>query len=186
VSRVPPQPSGGKDQPATEELEQLEELGDDAIIAQQQGAHAPKPRAQVTEEARSIVISDHPAPGSSPPPAPALPQDPGARRDRSEKTVVIRDRRQIDELRREIEKRRPKAPAATAMPGLWVWIVVGLAAFLTGGLVALFATRQDAATAAPVPSSALPAPDLPAPAAPSSEPPSVSIDELPIEDGQKR
>jgi hypothetical protein len=57
---------------------------------------------------------------------------------------------------------------------------------LTGGVVALLATRQDAETAAPVPSSTLPAPDTLAPAAPSSEPPSVSIDELPIEEGKKR
>src|SRR6188768_3919942 len=54
VSRVPPHPSGGKNLPEVAEVEQLEELGDDAIIAHQQGAHAPKPRAQVTEEARSV------------------------------------------------------------------------------------------------------------------------------------
>ena len=74
MSRVPPPPLAGKDlravpAPEPEELEQLEELGDDAIIAQQQGAHIPKPRAQVTEEARSVVISDHPLQGSRPPPS---------------------------------------------------------------------------------------------------------------------
>lgn len=172
MSRVPPQ------QP--EELEQLEELGDDAIIAQQQGAHAPKPRAQVTEEARSIVISDHPPKGSSRPPA----ADPGSKRERSEKTVVIRDRKKIDELRAEIERRRPKP--APVMPGVWLWVVVGVAAFLMGGLVALFATREEEAGAAPVPSAALEAPVAPAAPAPSTEVPSVSIDELPIEGGKKR
>ena len=162
MSRVPPQPTGGKDDPpGTEELEQLEELGDDAIIAQQQGAHVPKPRAQVTEEARSIVISDHPPKGSSPPPAGAL-----------------------DELRREIERRKPK-PAA-AMPGLWLWVTVGVVAFVTGGLVALFATHEDEAGVAPLPSAGAAQPAVPVSPAPSSEPPSVSIDELPIEDGKKR
>ena len=131
MSRVPPQ------QP--EELEQLEELGDDAIIAQQQGAHAPKPRAQVTEEARSVVISDHPPKGSSRPPA----ADASSKRERSEKTVVIRDRKKIDELRAEIERRKPKP--APAMPGVWLWVVVGLAAFLMGGLVALFAVKNGKA-----------------------------------------
>jgi len=188
VSRVPPQPSGGKDlRPGAEpeELEQLEELGDDAIIAQQQGAHVPKPRAQVTEEARSVVISDHPPQGSSPPPATAPRQDDPKRRERSEKTVVIRDRRKIDELRKEIELRKQKM-VQPAGPGLWIWVVVGLAAFLMGGLVALFATREEETNVAPIPSAALQQPS-PTPATTNSaEPPSVSIDELPIEDGKKR
>jgi len=187
VSRVPPHAIGGPDLPRAEELEQLEELGDDAIIAQQQGAHAPKPRVQVTEEARSIVISDHPTPGSNPPSAPKIPVDPSSRKrsDRTEKTVVIRDRRQIEELRREMAKRRPPA-AAEPTKGILLWVIVGVAAFLTGGLVALFATRDESsAVATPTPVvSAFAAPSA-APAV-TSEPPSVSIDELPIEGGKKK
>jgi hypothetical protein len=187
VSRVPPHASGGSDLSGAEELEQLEELGDDAIIAQQQGAHVPKPRAQVTEEARSIVISDHPAPGSNPPVTPQIPADqPHKKRsERTEKTVVIRDRRQIDELRREIAKRKPK-PAPEPTQGVLLWVIVGVAAFLTGGLVALLATREDAAVksvAVPVTS------DLPAQSAAPAvtvEPPKVSIDELPIEGSKKK
>jgi hypothetical protein len=189
VSRVPPQPSGGKDlRPGAgpEDLEQLEELGDDAIIAQQQGAHAPKPRAQVTEEARSVVISDHPPQGSSAPPARAPAQVEPKRRERTEQTVVIRDRRKIDELRKEMELRKQKMMAAQAAgPGVWIWVVVGLAAFLMGGLVALFATRDVESGVAPIPSAALQAP-APAPVATeSTEPPSVSIDELPVEGSKK-
>ena len=182
VSRVPPHATGGPDLPRAEELEQLEELGDDAIIAQQQGAHVPKPRVQVNEEARSIVISDHPTPGSNPPSAPKIPVDPSSRKrsDRTEKTVVIRDRRQIEELRREMAKRRPQA-APPPGKGLLLWVIVGIAAFLAGGLVALFATSdEDSAPAAPAPAvSALAAPSV-APAV-TAEPPSVSIDQLPIE-----
>ena len=187
MSRVPPHASPGSDPPGADELEQLEELGDDAIIAQQQGAHAPKPRAQVTEEARSIVISDHPPSGSNPPAAPKIPPDPGTKKrsERTEKTVVIRDRRQIDELRREMAKRKPK-PGLVAKRGLLLWVIVGVAAFLTGGLVALLATRRDSASAA----SAKPAvSEIAAPsAAPvaTTEPPSVSIDELPIEGSKKK
>lgn len=187
MSRVPPHAFGGPDLPRADELEQLEELGDDAIIAQQQGAHAPKPRVQVTEEARSIVISNHPAPGSHPPSAPKIPTDSGGRKrsERTEKTVVIRDRRQIEELRREMEKRRPRAAPAPSK-GLLLWVIVGVAAFLTGGLVALFATREEGVEAA-VPSPALSALPLPstAPIA-TTEPPSVSIDELPIEGGKNK
>jgi hypothetical protein len=184
VSRVPPRASGGSDLPGAEELEQLEELGDDAIIAQQQGAHVPKPRAQVTEEARSIVISEHPGLHEAPPSAP---KKPGSRKrsERTEKTVVIRDRRQIEELRREMEKRKPVAPQPPRQ-GVLLWVIVGVAAFLTGGLVALFATRDDAgvpaATAPPV-SAEVPVPSA-APAVPN-EPPSVSIDQLPIEGSKK-
>ena len=188
MSRVPPHASGGHDQARADELEQLEELGDDAIIAQQQGAHAPKPRVQVNEEARSIVISDHPAPGSNPPDGPKIPADPAVKKrsERTEKTVVIRDRRQIDELRREIEKRKPKASAAfPPTQGLLLWVIVGVVAFLTGGLVALFATRDDhAATGVAKPVvSELPKPSA-APVVPV-EPPSVSIDQLPIEGSKK-
>ena len=187
VSRVPPHASGGSDLPGAEELEELEELGDDAIIAQQQGAHVPKPRVQVTEEARSIVISDHPAPGSNPPVGPKIPaNEPSKKRsDRTEKTVVIRDRRQIDELRREIAKRKPK-PAPEPTQGVLLWVIVGVAAFLTGGLVALLATREDSPSsnfAKPVTS------DLPAASAAPAvtvEPPKFSIDELPIEGSKKK
>lgn len=183
MSRVPPHASGGPDLPRADELEQLEELGDDAIIAQQQGAHVPKPRVQVTEEARSIVISEHPTGGSRAGSHP--PSAPKKRTDRTEKTVVIRDRRQIEELRREMAKRRP-APQPAPTKGLLLWVIVGAAAFLAGGLVALFATRDEsAAVATPAPAvSALPQPSA-APVAPT-EPPSVSIDELPIEGGKKK
>jgi hypothetical protein len=187
VSRVPPRASGGSDLPRAEELEQLEELGDDAIIAQQQGAHVPKPRVQVTEEARSIVISEHPAPGSIPASAPKIPGKAGSRKrsERTEKTVVIRDRRQIEELRREMAKRKPVA-APPPRQGVLLWVIVGVAAFLTGGLVALFATREDEgvpATTAPAVSAEVPAPSV-APVTPT-EPPSVSIDQLPIEGSKK-
>jgi hypothetical protein len=189
VSRVPPHASGGRDQPRAEELEQLEELGDDAIIAQQQGAHAPKPRVQVTEEARSIVISDHPAPGTNPPNVPQIPGAPKAKKrsERTEKTVVIRDRRQIDELRREIEKRKPTTVAPVPPGrGLLLWVIVGVAAFLAGGLAALIATRDDATAAAGAkPAVSELAKPSAAPVVTATEPPSVSIDQLPIEGSKK-
>ena len=180
--------SGSRGSPPGDELEQLEELGDDAIIAQQQGAHAPASRAQVTEEARSVVISDHPAPGSNPPSDPKIPGESGTRRrsERTEKTVVIRDRRQIDELRRQMAQRKPKPAPEPTSNGVVLWVIVGVAAFLTGGLVALFATRDDAgvtAPTAPTVSAEMPAPSV-APAVPN-EPPSVSVDQLPIEGSKK-
>jgi hypothetical protein len=182
VSRVPPNASESTSG-AENELEELEELGDDAIVAHQQGAHVPKPRAQVTEEARSIVISDRSSPRSDVP----VSQERRSRRrsERTEKTVVIRSRRQIEELRRAMEKHKPRA-AGTAKRGLLLWVLVGLAAFAAGGLVALFATpKPSAQPAQPAPAASETAP----PTASSSaavEPPSVSIDELPIEGSTKK
>jgi hypothetical protein len=181
VSRVPPNTSGSTSG-VENELEKLEELGDDAIVAHQQGAHVPKPRAQVTEEARSIVISDHSSPTSA---LPSQERRSRRRSERTEKTVVIRSRRQMDELRRAMAKHKPGATAAPKS-GLLLWVLVGLAAFLAGGLVALFATpgKQTTAKSLPLP---VATESAPAPVAPSvsAEPPSVSIDELPIE-GQKK
>lgn len=187
MSRVPPHASPGSDPPGGDDLEQLEELGDDAIIAQQQGAHAPKPRAQVTEEARSVVISDHPPGGPNLPDPAAIPADKKVKKrsERTEKTVVIRDRRQIEELRREIAKRKPK-PAGEPRQGLLLWVIVGVVAFVTGGLVALFATRDDGASAAAAaPASSVQVAPSAAPAK-TAEPQTVSIDELPIEGSKKK
>lgn len=185
MSRVPPQAPDGLSHPG--ELEQLEELGDDAIIAQQQAAHAPAPRAQVTEEARSVVISDHPGAGSNPPSAPKIPTESSGKKrsERTEKTVVIRDRRQVEELRRAMAARKPQ-PAPPANGGLLLWVIVGVAAFVTGGLVALFATRADGANTAAIRAVPSAAPVISAAPVVTAEPPKVSIDELPIEGSKKK
>ncbi|HEX7451573.1 MAG TPA: hypothetical protein VF294_04780, partial [Polyangiaceae bacterium] len=85
-------------------LDDLEELGDDAIIAQQTEAHAPRPRANVSEESRSVVITDQPQQRDTERPRGAgFPV-----RGTAEPTLVIRDRRALDELRREIVQRQAK------------------------------------------------------------------------------
>lgn len=179
MSRVTPNASasaGGPTPPAENELDKLEELSDDAIVAHQQGAHVPAPRARVTEESRSVVISDQAALGSKE----------RRRRERTEKTVVIRSRRQIDELRRAVAQYGQRATKGQNR-GVVLWVVVGLAAFLAGGLVALLATSGKAPAPAPSPTPvASELPPLMAAPAESVEPPSVSIDELPIEGSHKR
>jgi len=116
-----------------EGLEDLEELGDDAIISQQTAAHAPRPRANVSEEPRSVVITDHPQRRDTQPPRNAPP------RSSAEATLVIRDRRALDELRSNIVRRKPqRAPDRRA---LYWWGALGLAAFVLGGLVAFLATE---------------------------------------------
>lgn len=180
-SRPPPR-SIPSEQP--ERLDELEELGDDAIIAQQAVVHAPRPRANVAEESRSVVITDHHRSGSEPPRAP--------RKSSGEATLVIRDRRALDDLRSQIERGRNKANQRRR-PLYW-WGALGLAAFVLGGVVAFLATdgRAEGQTAvvpaatARVEAQAQLGPRVVSPpdhAEPAT--PSVRLDELPVEPPRK-
>lgn len=113
-----------------EQLDQLEELGDEAIIAQQTAAHAPQPRANVAEESRSVVITEHPPRRDSQPP----------RKSSAEATLVIRDRRALDEMRQKLIQRQQQR-AAQKRRALYLWGALGLAAFVLGGIVAFLATE---------------------------------------------
>lgn len=182
VSRVPPHATGSAPDPGG--ADHVEELGDDAIIAEEMGAHAPKPRARVMEESRSIVISEPVRPPSAANPNVLTDSGPRKRSERTEKTVVIRERRQIDELRREIEKRKSTSQPPRSR-GLLLWVIVGVGAFLVGGLAAIFAGRDEQRPLVPAAGSVSGA-LLPPPApTESAEPPSISIDALPIE-GEKK
>jgi hypothetical protein len=109
-------------------LDEIEELGDEAIIAQQTAAHTPQPRANVAEESRSVVITEHPEPLRNPPP-----------KSSAEATVVIRDRRALDEMRQKI-LRRQQEMRTHSRNALYVWAALGLVAFVLGGIVAFLAT----------------------------------------------
>ena len=168
-----PTGSLGPEAQHSEDLEQLEELGDDAIIAQQTAAHAPQPRQNVSSEARSVVISDRPG-------VPAGTQPGTRRRGTTEKTVIIRDRRKLDEVRQKLIERQMKKKQDRARL-VYFWGAVGIAAFVLGGVVALFATgdgADEAASAAP-PSQPVPVKSAVAPA--DQEPPTVDLSELPVE-----
>lgn len=171
-----------------DDLEQLEELGDDAIIAQQTAAHAPQPRANVVNEARSIVISDRPSdPGKVT----------GRHRARNEKTVIIRDRRKLDDMRQQLLARQIKKQRERTRL-LYFWGAIGFLAFVLGGVVALFATGDPvppegaaapALTPTPAPAEpgagtepkAEPAPQKPAQVDEAEAAPAVDLEELPLE-----
>jgi len=165
-----------------EELEELEELGDEAIIAQQTAAHALQPRANVSEESRSVVITEQrdPEPPRNPPP-----------RSSAEATLVIRDRRALDEMRQKIV-RRQQQQKANSRNALYLWGALGLAAFVLGGVVAFLATEthvesQTADNQAPAArgEAQMAPPSTPAQpganGAASSPPRAVKIDDLPVE-----
>jgi hypothetical protein len=128
ATRPPAQvPLHARSQRERESIDDLEELGDEAIISQQTAAHAPQPRVNVSEEARSVVITEHP-----PDPLPA-------RKASAEATLVIRDRRALDEMRQKIV-RRQQEKQANRRNALYLWSALGLAAFILGGIVAFLAT----------------------------------------------
>ena len=59
-----------------------------------------------------------------------------------EPTLVIRDRREADELRKEME-RRARVIERERLRSTLTWIAAGLFAFALGGLIAFVAARRD-------------------------------------------
>lgn len=109
---------------------ELEELEDGAILAHETSAHLPQKRAQVTEEARSIVIAEQPAPEQKP-----------FRIDRGEPTVVI-ERRELEAARKKILERRRRSGKGRPRPVLWA--ALAAAAFVGGGLLMFLSMRGSA------------------------------------------
>jgi hypothetical protein len=158
--------------PGHDSGDDLEELSHDAIIAQEAGVHAPQPRVHVATDAPTVVISE-------PPPRSGQPSStvPPSRR-RGEQTVVIRDRRALEDMRKAIRQRRPvsnngRIPAKTYfLLGAAVLVSLALGTLLAvvvertqGSVPAIQEARQKPSRAEVV------APDVPAadaPAAPSA------------------
>lgn len=157
--------SGPPEKPRDEELE---ELGDEVILAQESAVHLPQPRQNVATDHPSVVISDpqHPATNR----APTMRT---ARRGTSEKTVVIRDRRKLDEMRKAAaeryeQKQKQKQPVVESKT-LYLLVAAALASLVVGTLVAAFVDSQKepvpgpartgtVTRPAPAPSEASPAP----------------------------
>jgi len=187
-ARFPEHERQPREPQAHADLDELEELGDEAIISQQTAAHAPQPRANVSEESRSVVISEQASRHDTEPPRNPPP------RSSAEATLVIRDRRALDEMRRKIVRGQRKH--AQRHSALYLWGGLGLAAFVLGGIVAFLATetRSDAQTAdnqgpgpradvQPLPSAL--AAKAGANGAPASPPRPVRLDDLPVESARK-
>jgi hypothetical protein len=146
-------------------LHDVEELDDDVIVAQETGAHAPAPRVEVATDHRSVVISDVPGPPHKLSTVPPL-----RRPDRTEKTVVIRDRKSLNKLRREAS-RPPHARRSSR--ARWFYLVgVAVLASLAAGT--LLATLTNSLGSSDAPSTAASIGVEPtAQPAPSSETPAV-------------
>jgi hypothetical protein len=119
----------------------LEELGDEVIIAQETEAHSPQPRVQVATDQPSIMISE-PQPG------------PRKRvRTRNEQTVVIRDRKQLEQMRRAVHKQKAKPPLIETRT-LYLLGAAALASLALGTLIAFIVDSRSAALPASVPHTA--------------------------------
>jgi hypothetical protein len=195
VTRVPTRQSGLEE--PDDCLDELEELGDDAIISQQTAAHALQPRAVVSEESRSVVISEHPLGRKTEPPRS------GAPRSTAEPTLIIRDRRKLDEMRQQIVERQLQKTKSRRSRAIYIWGALGLAAFVLGGIVAFLATDSHAdgpaVAAATGPAEAAPGrveAQIEPPHSPVAAPPAVNapaqaatavrLDDLPVEPSKKK
>lgn len=143
--------------------ELLDELGDDAIVAQQTGAHVPQRRVKVQVESRSVVVSEAtPAPDRELEKYDHRSNDP---------TVVVRDRRKRSQLLDDVDvpfkKKRANWGARV------VWLLAAVAAFGVGGLISVI--RGSVPAAAPSSAPAVPAPPATTPAAETAAPPSRDI-----------
>ncbi len=159
----------------------LDEISEDAIVAQQTGAHVPQRRVKVQVEARSVVVAEAPPAERALEVYDATHNDP---------TVVVRDRHKraelLDDVPTEFRKKR-------SWGSVVVWVLAAATAFAAGGLISVL--RRSGPADAPSASAGLAAsPGAPAapmakaaaapsPAASEAEPavPAVDLDELPVE-----
>ena len=165
--------------------EEIIELGHDAIVGEERGAHRPQPRTPVLQEYSSVVIAEEALEAS------------GAAFPRGDKTVVVRDRRVLqsvaDASTRKVGRARRRERALFVSAGL-------LAAVLGTSLVVWLSSESNSAGdvgpelpadavehAEPVPAqgSSVESPEQETPAGPPAQnappdPPRLSVDQLPI------
>jgi hypothetical protein len=124
------------DRPRQPSDEELEELSDDVIVAQESLIHVPQPRANVATDHPSVVIAE----------SVVSPRRPTLRTRRTtEQTVVIRDRRQLERARQAISERRQQGQKARRVEPKTLYLLA-LAAFgslLVGTLIASFVNSHQ-------------------------------------------
>jgi hypothetical protein len=167
------------DPPRLPSDEELEELGDEVILAQESAVHLPQPRQNVATDHPSVVISEPEHPGGKRAPTMRTP-----RRESSEKTVVIRDRRQLEQMRKAISDRQQlkKTSRGVEPRTLYLLVAAALASLVVGTLIAaLVDSRQESGPELPgTGSAAVPAPP---PSSASSPAPinTIDLDSLPVD-----
>lgn len=121
-----------------EALEELD-LDDAAVISHQSELHTPARRQAVKVNEPSVVVLDDPEPSLHD----SGPRQATRRSSRAmEPTLMIRDRRAADELRREMERRVQELKRRRLRSAL-MWVVAGLVAFGLGGLLAVIVAKRQ-------------------------------------------
>lgn len=166
------------DPPREPRDEELEELGDEVILAQESAVHVPQPRQQVATDHPTVVISEPEHRGGKRAPTMRMP-----RRESSEKTVVIRDRRQLDQMRKAISDRQQLKHSSRGVETktLYLLVAAALLSLVVGTLIAAFVdSRQDSPDLAGSGSAAAPAPPPSAAATPAPLD-TIDLDSLPVD-----
>jgi hypothetical protein len=158
--------------------DELEELSDDVILAQESMVHSPQRRTKVATEAASVVISE-PLPSAR-----ARSSGGRPRRELSEKTVVIRDRRQLEQMRKAISERHPAKPKKPLVEAktIYLLVVAAIGSLVVGTLIAALVDyhEQDELDPLPLVPSAAVAPTTSAGAMPE-QPDTIDLDSLPVD-----
>jgi len=170
------------DPPRDPRDEELEELSDDVILAQESAVHAPQRRTNVATDARSVVISE-PPPNKRGEHSPTM----RTRRDASEKTVVIRDRRQIDKMRKAISERhqRKEKKRLIEPKTLYLLAAAAVGSLVVGTLIAALVDEQKYDGPAPQ-ASASSAREASPPADSAEVPETIDLDSLPVDKSRRR
>jgi hypothetical protein len=168
------------DPPRAPRDEELEELSDDVILAQESVVHSPQRRANVTTDHPTVVISDT---GAAPAPTKR------ARRT-NEQTVVIRDRKGLERTRRAIEERqqqksqKPQKPRLVEPRTLYLLALAAVGSLLVGTLIAAVVdSRKDDRLPLPAASNH----SGPSAAASEAKPiDTVDLSQLPVDHSRRR
>ena len=172
------------DAPRDPRDDELEELSDDVILAQESVVHAPQRRTNVATDARSVVISE-PQPTKRGEHSPTM----RTRRDASEKTVVIRDRRQLDKMRKAIsERHQQKQKKRLIEPKtLYLFAAAAVGSLVVGTLIAALVDEQKSDGLAPLAtSSSAGAHAAPPPDDSAYVPETIDLDSLPVDKSRRR
>jgi hypothetical protein len=166
--------------------DELEELSGDVILAQESTVHSPQRRTQVATDAPSVVISEPPVSGRG---AHMPTTRTRARRESSEQTVVIRDRRQLDKMRKAMSERprsKQKKPLIEAKT-IYLLAAAAVGSLVVGTLIAALVDGQNDSELEPLPSvpSAVAAPTASTDAR-SDQPDTIDLDSLPVDNKTKR
>lgn len=164
------------DPPRAPRDDELEELSDDVILAQESAVHAPQRRTNVTTDHPTVVISEQAAGERR--------RQPTMRTRRSEKTVVIRDRRKLDKMRQAISDRQElkRKPPLVEKRTLYLLAAAAVGSLVVGSLIAALVDARKPDLEPVLSASAAPPP---AASASAQHIDTVELDSLPVDKSRR-